>query len=266
MRLIVRIVLLLAGVGSAALSAEPRSIGDPTNGCIVGAAALPPDGTGFTVMHLERERYYGHPRLVSTLQALADATRQGGGQLRVGDLSMKQGGPMPSGHRSHQTGLDADVWFDLEATAHQTLNPLRSNVSATSLLNRARTALDSRLWTDRHVQTLRTAARQPGVDRIFVNPHIKKTLCRTVSGERAWLHRIRPWHGHDDHFHLRLSCPDDSPECVRQPPVPTGEGCDASLDWWFEPHPAETGKPTAPKPPPPSACRALWVQSAGDGE
>lgn len=238
--------------------AEPRSIGEPTNGCIAGAASLPLEGAGFTVMHLERERYYGHPVLIDTVQALGYAVRQAGGHLRVGDLSRITGGPMPFGHRSHQTGLDVDLWFDLGDSLRQNLNPLRSNVSATSLLNAAKTALDTRLWNDRHVQVLKAAAMQPGVDRIFVNPHIKKTLCQTLRGDKGWLHRIRPWYGHDDHFHLRLTCPENSPECIRQASIPAGEGCDASLDWWFQPHPPDTGKPVVtPKPSLPVACRTL---------
>lgn len=238
-----------------------RIIGEPNNGCIDGAAALPLEGPGYTVMHLERKRHYGHPQLIQTITTLAHEVQSGGGHLKVGDLGQVRGGPMPFGHRSHQTGLDVDVWFDLQATAYPNLNPLRSNVSATSLLNPAKNALDAGLWNDRHIRTLKAAAQQPGVDRIFVNPHIKRTLCRTVQRERGWLEKIRPWYGHDDHFHLRLACPKDSPECVRQAPVPSGDGCDSSLAWWFEPHPPETGQPAAPKPPLPAACVVLLKSS-----
>jgi len=252
-------LVALAGTGQG--MAEPRIMGEPTRGCIAGAVSLPLEGEGFTVMHLERKRYYGHPLLIDTVMALGRTVRQGGGHLRVGDLSRVTGGPMPFGHRSHQTGLDVDLWFDLDGSSGLHLDPLRSSVSATSLLNPAKTGLDTRLWHDRHVQVLRTAALQPGVDRIFVNPHIKKALCQGQRGDRGWLHRIRPWHGHDDHFHLRLACPENSPECVRQASVPAGDGCDASLDWWFQPHPPETGTPgLAPKPALPAACMALLKQ------
>ncbi len=82
-------------------------------------------------------------------------------------------------------------------------------------------------------QLLETAARSPGVARIFVNPAIKRALCREAGADRDWLRRIRPWWGHDDHFHLRLSCPPGEPECRDQPAPPAGDGCGAELDWWF---------------------------------
>jgi penicillin-insensitive murein endopeptidase len=61
--------------------------------------------------------------------------------------------------------------------------------------------------------------------------------------------KVRPWYGHNDHIHVRLKCPADSPNCRKQPPVPGDDGCsDASLAYWFSDkvlHP----KPRAPSPP-----------------
>ena len=261
------LVIPFCGHRAVAEPVSSRSIGEPNNGCIAGAASLPLEGVGYRVMHLERKRYYGHPRLIQTITALGQTVQDTGGLLRVGDLSMERGGPMPFGHRSHQTGLDVDVWFDLQMAPHPDSDPLRSRLSATSLLNSAKNALDARLWSDRHVKTLKAATAQAGVDRIFVNPHIKRELCRTGSQERSWLHKIRPWYGHDDHFHLRLTCPEDSPDCVRQAPVPAGEGCDASLAWWFEYHPPEPGKKPedAPKPSLPTACVSVLKPGTSGG-
>ena len=46
--------------------------------------------------------------------------------------------------------------------------------------------------------------------------------------------KVRPWYGHNDHIHVRLKCPADSPNCRKQPPVPGGDGCAAKeLDYWF---------------------------------
>lgn len=248
------VVLAVAGLGLSDLHAQARIIGEPTNGCIADAADLPLEGRGYTVMHLERNRHFGHPALIRTVTELAHDVQQGGGHLRVGDLSLMRGGPMPFGHHSHQTGLDADLWFDLEPTLKHSLNPMRSNVSATRLLDVTGHALDNRLWSDRQEHALKAAALIAGVDRVFVNPLIKRRLCQTSKGDRSWLRRIRPWYGHDDHFHLRLACPENSPECIPQASVPSGEGCDASLEWWFQRHPPETGTPATPKPPLPTAC------------
>jgi penicillin-insensitive murein endopeptidase len=96
------------------------------------------------------------------------------------------------------------------------------------------------------------------VDRIFVNAHIKRELCDMSRGDRSWLHKIRPWYHHDDHFHMRLACPGDSPDCIRQKPIPAGDGCD-DLGWWLGHEPATPGvkAPPEPKPNMPAECRLL---------
>lgn len=235
-----------------------RSVGETSNGCITGARPLPLEGVGYQVMHIERNRYYGHPLLLQTIEDLGRKTHEHGlGVLQVGDLGQPRGGPMPYGHRSHQTGLDVDIWFNLDPANLGKANTLRSNVSAPSMLLGGERGLDRSAWTPDHINLLELAAKLPGVDRIFVNPYIKKELCEQASGSRAWLRKIRPWYHHDDHFHLRLACPADSPDCEVQEPVPPGDGCDASLDWWFQPHPPTKPTPQPPKPPLPSECQAV---------
>lgn len=234
-----------------------RAIGDTSAGCLLGARQLPTEGNGYVVMHLERNRYYGHPSLISSIRALGDRAAQGLGVMHVGDLGMPRGGPMPFGHRSHQTGIDADVWFDLSPSLHLGANRTRSNVSAFNVLSKTSDGLDYRLWNNSHEQMLKAAATQPAVDRIFVNARIKQELCRTTRGDRSWLRKIRPWYHHEDHFHMRLSCPPDSPSCVRQEAIPMGDGCD-QLDWWFHKTPDTGVAPNTPKPPKPvmpAECR-----------
>jgi penicillin-insensitive murein endopeptidase len=108
-------------------------------------------------------------------------------------------------------------------------------------------------FTPGHASLIRAAAEHPDVARIFVNAAIKDHLCRTApEDDRAWLRVVRPWWGHDAHFHVRLSCPPDSPGCVDQDPPPPGDGCDASLAWWFSDEALNPPKPaTRPKPKPP---------------
>lgn len=242
----------------APTDAPPRSIGQTNNGCIAGAHALPLEGQGYQVMHVERNRFYGHPSLVRTVESLGKKVQERGlGLLQVGDLGQPRGGPMPFGHRSHQTGLDVDIWFNLDPKLLATANLLRSNINAPSMLNGAKKGLNRTLWGSRQSGLLELAANLPDVDRIFVNPYVKKELCERVEGDRQWLRKIRPWYHHDDHFHLRLACPTDSPSCEAQEPIPVGEGCDASLDWWFSHPPEPTPTAPPPKPPLPEECRAV---------
>lgn len=233
-----------------------RSIGQTNSGCIAGAHALPLEGKGYQVMHVERNRFYGHPHVVQAIENLGRKVEERNlGVLQVGDLGQPRGGPMSFGHRSHQTGLDVDIWFNLEPKTLGEANLLRSNISAPSMLNGAKTGLDRKAWTTKQASLLELAAELPNVDRIFVNAYIKKALCG--QGEREWLHKIRPWYYHDDHFHMRLACPADSPDCETQEPIPAGAGCDASLDWWFQQHPATSPTPPPPKPRLPEKCQAI---------
>jgi penicillin-insensitive murein endopeptidase len=80
---------------------------------------------------------------------------------------------------------------------------------------------------------------------MFVNPAIKRELCREAGTDRDWLAKVRPWWGHDDHFHMRLTCPAGQDQCEDQAPVPAGDGCGKELDWWF------TAEARHPKPGPP---------------
>jgi penicillin-insensitive murein endopeptidase len=204
-------------------SAGPaRSIGKYASGCISGAAKLPYKGEGFYVTRPERERVFGHPLLVSLVRALgAQVKKLKLGVLVVGDLGQPRGGPAPSGHASHQTGLDVDIWF----------LPLAGD-KATSMIDQA-AATVSRAFGSSQRRLLELAASDARVDRVFVHPLIKKALCDRSEGERAWLRKVRPWWGHHEHFHIRLSCPADSPECQGQEALPAGDGCE-QIAWWLD--------------------------------
>jgi penicillin-insensitive murein endopeptidase len=79
-----------------------------------------------------------------------------------------------------------------------------------------------------------------------VNTAIKKALCRDAGKDRAWLGKVQPWLGHDWHFHVRLNCPADSPDCEPQPPRPAGDGCTGSEMRRFSSEPLpETTQPRA---------------------
>lgn len=211
----------------------PRSIGGYGAGCLQGAEALPPEGPGFEVLHLSRHRYFGHPMLLGYVRELALAARSRHlPTLLIGDLAQARGGPTPSDHDSHQSGLDVDVSYVRPASARA--QPI-SRADRDSMAFPAVFDLESRamtpLWSPQAADLLELAASDTAVDRIFVNSAVKEEMCKQRSGA-AWLAKLRPWWGHHDHFHVRLKCPAGSPSCRAQPPVPDGDGCDDSLRWW----------------------------------
>ena len=244
---------------------ETRSIGFYAKGCLAGAVPLPLDGPHWQVMRLSRNRHWGTPELVSYIERLSnDVAGEGWNGLLVGDMSQPRGGPMPTGHASHQIGLDADIWF-MPMPNHTLSADEREKMSAASLLvSGRRLTLDLNKWSDRYAHLLRRAVSYPEVARIFVSAAIKKELCETAGTDTAWLRKLRPWSGHDDHFHVRLDCPPGMAGCDAQAPVPPGDGCGAELDAWFKPPPPPPKKPPKPKPPPPEITLADLPKACTD--
>ncbi len=236
-----------------------------SSGCLAGAVALPVTGPDWQVMRLSRNRNWGHPALIAFLERLAAKVHKTGhwNGLLVGDMSQPRGGPMITGHASHQVGLDADIWLT-PMPDHELTREEREDMSATMMVAEDRKDVEPEVWTSGHLAVIKAAARDPRVERIFVNAAIKKALCRDTDPDRDWLTKVRPYWGHDYHFHVRLLCPPDSPDCRPQAPPPPGDGCGKDLDWWFSDevlHP----KPAPPRPPKPPltlanlppACRTI---------
>jgi penicillin-insensitive murein endopeptidase len=243
----------------------PEAIGFYARGCLTGGEALPPTGDAWQVMRPSRNRNWGHPVLVDFLERLARKVRADGifPGLLIGDMAQPRGGPMINGHASHQIGMDADIW-DRPMPERVLTTPEREMEESIMVVRRDRLDVDPTKWTPQLMALLKETAEQPEVQRMFVNPAIKKALCREATGDRSWLSKIRPEYGHDYHFHVRLLCPPGDAACLRQDPVPPGDGCDASLAWWFSNgvlHPKPN--PHAKPPPPiimaglPAECRAV---------
>lgn len=236
---------------------EATPIGSYSNGCIIGAQALPAKGDGYQVIRLNRNRYYGHPDMISYLQRLGKKVKDAGmPTMLVGDIAMPGGGRFLTGHASHQMGLDADIWLRMGAMSDK--DALNSDGKGLLVVNRKAQRVDDNIWNDNHAGLIRLAAQDAQVSRIFVNPAIKLKLCQTVKGDRSWLQKIRPWFGHDSHFHVRLTCPAGAAYCENQAPIPAGDGCGAELYSWFEPK-KPSAEPPKPKitPPEPFLCQQV---------
>src|SRR5881394_241356 len=247
---------------------EARSIGFYTRGCLAGGVALPINGKTWQVMRLSRQRNFGHPELVAFMERLAAKVPKVSGWpgLLVGDMAQARGGPMLTGHTSHQVGLDADIWL-----TPMPKTPLsreeREEMSAVNVVADDKKDVDPKIWTHSHFAVIKAAAEDPKVERIFVNAAIKKALCREAGKDRRFLHKVRPWWGHNYHFHVRISCPPGSTECKGQDPAGEGDGCGKDLDWWFRDsviHPEPPKEPAKPRPPLtmadlPAACKQVLL-------
>lgn len=239
------------------VAGEPQSIGAFSNGCIVGAMPLDLQSTDYQVMRPEQRRYFGHPQLVSFIERLSQQVhQQTGGTLLVGDMGMPAGGRFSSGHASHQTGLDVDIFLQLPKTRWTAAQLQRPQ--AIDLVRADGKGIKPAQWRPDVVQMIKTAAQDPDVTRIFVNPAIKQQLCIDAGSDRDWLQKVRPWFAHRAHMHVRLRCPLNSTQCQEQQAIPPGDGCGAELQSWFlPPEPGQSsGKPATP-PPLPALCQAL---------
>ena len=248
----------LFGAAQLPSQQKPMPVGSYSRGCAAGLMELPETGPTWQAMRLSRHRNFGQPEMIQFLVDLSQEARQlGWGKgLYIGDISQPRGGPMTSGHASHQIGLDADIWWlapkrlDLSAKEREKISsiPIRSadQLSVTKSFGPKARAL------------LKAAASDPRVDRIFVAAAIKIEICKTAkNSDRKWLQKLRPVAGHDTHFHVRLKCPKGAKLCETQTPTVSelskgGNGCDDTLMWWVTDYlnpPKGTKKPKDPDAP-----------------
>ena len=260
----------LFGAAKAAAPLKPEAIGSYAKGCLAGGVKLPPDGPAWQIMRPSRNRNWGAPALVALVERLGKEARQNDGWngLLVGDMAQPRGGPMLSGHASHQIGLDADVW--LTPMPDRTLSTKeRETMTAVSMV-KDRQTMNYDVWTESRAKVIKRAASYNEVARIFVHPPIKAELCKWATGDRSWLAKVRPYYGHNYHFHIRMKCPEGMKACKNQAPAAPkdGTGCGEELAYWMGPTPWAKKKrdPNAPpiKPAPPltltglpAECRAV---------
>lgn len=232
-------------------SHQPAPVGEYSRGCLAGAVELPESGPTWQAMRLSRNRNWGHPNLIAFIERLsAQASHLGWNGLYVGDMSQPRGGPMNGGHASHQSGLDVDIWT-LPAMDMTLNRDQRESLSSNNIRTADQRGLNGN-WTQSHYEILRAAAMDPAVARIFITPPAKLRMCKDApAGDRAWLHKIRPWWAHNDHFHVRLNCPDGATICEPQDPIPAGDGCEEAIWWVTEALEPQKPDPNAPPPPPP---------------
>ncbi len=262
----------LFGRQKAPADMQARAIGTYARGCLAGAKAIPVNGDAWQVMRVSRNRNWGHPDLIALLEDLGTKAKAAGewNGLLVGDISQPRGGPMLTGHASHQIGLDADIWFtpmpDRVLTGKE-----RETISA-RLMVKNRSEIDPKAWTETRAQLVRRAAKYDRVARIFVHPPIKAELCKWATGDRSWLAKVRPMYGHNYHFHIRMKCPTGMVGCKDQwtPKPDDGTGCGKELAYWMSDVPWKPRRPdpnppkVKPKPVPPltlsglpAECRAV---------
>jgi murein endopeptidase len=176
------------------------SIGVPNRGNLLNGVQLPASPS-LTVVSAEHA--WGTPDLIACLQRSVDAVQDqfpDTPPLYVGDLSQPEGGYL-RGHRSHQSGLDADIgyYYRDEAAWYTKADSRNLDVARTWALVRALVSdCDIEyVFIDLRIQVLlREHAVQIGevpewLDTLFAKGPRKTGI-------------IRHAHGHQTHIHLRI--------------------------------------------------------------
>lgn len=208
-------LLAVLGLGAAAPDAD-RTVceGSPNAGTLRNGLQL--EARPYLRIKAGSERNaWGHPMLLQLLSNGARATARAvpGSEALIGDLSARDGGPLP-GHASHQAGRDADVGFFVSDSQGR---PIRLDAfEAFSADGRSLSVPEHYFDGYRNWLMLRAwfSDLRVVVSSIFVSPALRQLLLeygqqspefqRYVPLAAQVLHAYPK---HADHFHLRIACP-----------------------------------------------------------
>lgn len=197
-----------------------RSVGAPNKGTLVGGKKI----ARSRELRLIGSLQFALPELVGMLERSADrvAKRHPGSVLTVGDLSRRDGGDV-DGHRSHESGRDADVGFYLTKKGKPFLPKRYATIKENGAVVGSPSVRfdDARNWA---LVESWLSDRSGRVLQIFVARHLRSRLLAhaTRAGVSARLRRraaevlMQPKKAlpHDNHFHVRIACPSKDRGCV----------------------------------------------------
>ncbi len=226
------VVLFILGFNLTASAdySDSDPIGYYSEGILKNGVRLPDQGPGFMKLFLHRNRAWGTREMVdaitkTTLQM--DRLFPRFDRLQVGDISQEGGGPVTDLHSSHQHGLDVDLTYYRINKIEQSPTEIKGFEELMVIRGKISKNFDSaRNW-----KFLKELHKHGQVQRIFVDPVIKKEICRyaRLLKESALflevLRSLRPYPNHQEHMHVRLKCPTEAKECRLQEDPPAGSGC-----------------------------------------
>jgi penicillin-insensitive murein DD-endopeptidase len=202
-----------------------QSIGAPNDGKLAGAIRL----RGSRVLRQpDGARSWGLPTLVRLVQSAAAkvARKHKGSVMLVGDLSGRTGGPI-DGREGHQSGREVDIAFYVTNSHGKAVNVRHFVAMDGSGKGRELTWAtfdEARNWL---VVEALVSAEKADVQHIYVSSALKARLLAYASRGHATkdviarasslLTRAGEGESRDDHFHVRIACPEPREACIQEP-------------------------------------------------
>lgn len=216
-------------VGTSAAMRLGKSVGSPTTGRLIGGSRL--EETNYlrvVPVHADEDVRWGLGPLVSMIDRAARQVRRQFPEsvLTVGHLSRAGGGEIDQ-HASHESGRDADVLFFAKNKQGKGVLPERFVAyrgDGTAPTWPGASFDDARNWLLVTAFLTDPVAR---VSHIFVASPLRARLLAYAEKIKApeslraraaeLMVQPRGVLPHDDHFHVRIACPEGMKECVENP-------------------------------------------------
>lgn len=185
-------------------------------------------------LFLQREHFFSTTELNKVIDETATFVKTRypkSEKLQVGDLSHEHGGPSV-GHASHQNGLDADIVY---LTKNKKLQKQDAPFWQEDFVKGK--GVTDNFDTVKNLELFKYLVWNHPVRRIFVDAAIKTNLClyardNNYLGKKEYkqtLKRLRVLKLHTNHFHIRITCPENDIACEEQGEVPNETGCEALI-------------------------------------
>ncbi len=204
---------------------EPQSVGRPSDGRLIGGVNLDPDGdnrgVGWVVA-ARREATWGTPETVRYVRRCVSQfrhryKRSKADPIAIGDLSRRQGGPLPP-HKSHQSGRDVDIGFILKSRAKNADDgPLRVATPTTLDVEKqwflTKCFLDNPETQMIFMEASIASALKEYIKKVYKkNRRQREKYLRFFPGGAAPI--IQADEEHTSHMHLRFRCPKGDKRCI----------------------------------------------------
>jgi penicillin-insensitive murein endopeptidase len=225
----------LAGPGYAVgpaqtmLMRNPDGTTTPVYGSLQNGVLLPESGEGFVRVNAPTTSW-GAGMMISLLtkaSAFYVTHFSPNYKVHIASIAQQNGGAYGP-HKSHQNGLDGDVYF-MGQTRYESV--LDANGAVTDKFDPQKNWDFWRLLVSQQMSVNGTA--RSAVYMIFIHPTLKTYLCGWAKDQGLLnnpldleiLKRLWPTIGHDTHFHVRLRCSPYYTECLQQNEIPDKTGC-----------------------------------------